>query len=152
MTDSTIAKFKGVLTSYEYAAAPQDKNGKKRYRIGVKVTPEEKQAFIKAVDDAKVYANSSDAFKPKWYKEESEYINLSSAFTIKAVYWDSEGLPVDSTIEDMYSDLGILTGSEVTVACNLKEGAIYPQAVAFKKMKIVSMADLFANDDDLPFK
>lgn len=152
MTDSNIVKFKGVLVSYEYGSAPQDKNGKKRYRIGVKVTPEEKHAFIEAVNDAKVYAYASDAFKPRWYKEDSDYINLSSAFPIKSVYWDSDGLPVDSTIDDMYSDLGILTGSNVTVACNLKEGAIYPNAVAFKKLKIVSMADLFANDDDLPFK
>lgn len=150
---SNVVKFKGILTSYEYAAAPQDKGGKKKHRIGVKVTPEVLTDFKKAIDAAGVYKNSSDAFKPKWYKDaDAEYINLSSSFDIRALYWDADGLPIDTTVADLTADRGILNGSNVVVACNLKDGAVYPACVGFTQIKVLSMADLFDSDDmDLPF-
>lgn len=152
MTNGNIIKFRGVLTSYEYAAPPQDKSGKKKHRIGIKVNADDMATLKAEIKDAGVYAKSPEGFIPKWYKEASEYVNLSSAYDIRTLYWDADHRDVESTLSDMYADLGIVTGSDVVVACTLKEGAIYPTCIAFKSMRVVSMADLFDEEDGLPFK
>lgn len=151
--NSNILKFKGVLTSYEYAAPMQDKNGAKKHRIGIKVAPEEMKRIKAAIADAGVYKNAPDAFVPKWYKDDNaEYVNMSSKFDIRALYNDDENGVIESSIADMWSDIGILNGSCVTMACTMKDGAIYPTCIFFTKMKVVSMADLFDDDDALPFE
>lgn len=150
--NSSILKFKGVLTSYEFAAPMQDKNGAKKHRIGIKVAPEEMKRIKAEIANAGVYNNAPDAFIPKWYKDDNaEYVNMSSKFDIRALYNDDHRV-VESTIADMWADMGILNGSCVTMACNLKDGAVYPTCIFFTKIKVVSMADLFDDDDALPFE
>ena len=58
MTNGNIIKFRGVLTSYEYAAPPQDKSGKKKHRIGIKVNADDMATLKAEIKDAGVYAKS----------------------------------------------------------------------------------------------
>lgn len=153
----TAYKVRGILTSYEYGVSPVDKSGKKKHRIGIKVTPEVYAAFKDAIQKAGVYKGVNDAFVPKWIKEDAKkddlYINLASSYDIHVIYKE-EGNPKESTLGDLTTDKGVLHGSSVVVSVPLKEGsgALYPRAVAIVEMKVVSFADCFDEDDFLPFE
>lgn len=153
-----IYKVRGILTSYEYGVSPVDKSGKKKHRIGIKVTPEVYDSFKAAIEEAGVYEGVNDAFKPKWIKEKRSkdddlYINFSSSYDIHCIWQNDDGSKSESTLGDLTADEGVLHGSKVTVSVPLKKesGALYPRAVAIVEKKVVSFSDCFDDDDFLPF-
>lgn len=162
-------KVKGIISSYEYATSPYDKQGAQpMHRIGIKFNDGERDALVKFCDANNVYKNTGEDFKPSWYKpreghdNDTQYINLKSKFDVTAFYTSEEdtgdkvvhtstdGTVYMSTLGDMASNFGSFNGSDVVVRLTVKEGAIYPLSVTFRKLKTRSFEDLF-DEEDLPF-
>lgn len=141
---STVINVKGTLTNCMRGTSKFDKDEK--LHISIKFAEGERDKLIAACDAEGVFNKVSDGFKPKWYKDEkAEYLNFKSQFDVPTIYVGDTG-KVETSIEAMLADFGILTGSDVIVAVTLKDGAIYPRAVAFRTLKVTSVSDLFGDE------
>lgn len=163
-------KIKGVVSSYEYSTSPFDKEGAKpMHRVGIKFNEGERDELKAFCDKYAIYKNTSNDFKPSWYKpregheKDTQYINLKSNYPITVYYavdsQDEEGIVkqldngkylVESTLDKLVANKGSVGGSEVIVRLSVKEGAIYPLAISFKSLKVRTFEDMFDNED-LPF-
>lgn len=160
-------KVKGVLSSYEYATSPYDKEGSKpMHRVGIKFDEGERDALKEFCDTYGIYADTT--FIPSWYKprqghdNDTQYINLKSNYPITVFYKtsspDEDGIVervngqylVESTLDKLVADKGSVNGSEVTVRLSVKAGAIYPLAISIRGLKVRTFEDMF-DEDDLPF-
>lgn len=154
--ESKSVYVRGILTDAFYGVKTFAKgnSGKDKYRISIKVVPEDMDALIEAAEP--YYKNVDKQWIPKWFTDEDarEYLNLSSNYDIKAGYKN----PDTGKIEDLgnlieYIDKnGNMNGSKVVIMVTLKEGAIYPASILVKEFKHITIADMFNDfDDDLPF-
>lgn len=142
-----VVKVRGTVTGAMYGASKFDKDNK--YHVSIKFADGEREKFVTACKD--IYKNAG-SFTPKWFTDDkAEYINFKSNFDIPCVYKGEGGARVEATLSMILSDYGTISGSNVIVAVTLKEGAIYPKAIAFTELVVASIDDLF-DEEELPFK
>ena len=151
--ESKSVYVRGILTDAFYGHKSFDKNGKDKYRISIKVVPEDMEALVEAAEP--YYEDTDEKWLPKWFTDEDarEFLNLSSNYDIKAGYKNPETGKIDELgdLNDYISDNGNINGSKVVLMVTLKEGAIYPASILIKELKQVTIADMFNDFDDLPF-
>lgn len=134
-----------------------DGNGKERrsndlyYQITVAVNNEDVTNDTLASIRKAYYTNTEDGFIPRWLKTDVEtvdfdgkqlLVNLRSRYDLKHFVRcddDYECISFD-TLEYTY---GVVVGSDVSVSCNCKDGAIYPAAIRYDRLKTVSVDDYF---------
>ena len=140
------AKVRGILTGAMYGTSKFDKDEK--YHVSIKFDDGERDKLVAACND--IYKNAG-SFTPKWFKDDTtEYVNFKSNYDIPCVYKDDDGNRHDAPLSAILSEFGTISGSKVIIAVTLKEGAIYPKAIAFTELVKASIDDLF-DEDELPF-
>lgn len=110
-----VIVVEGIITEARFGKSRF--NDTEKYRIGIKCDSI-------PYDDIKAFEKSGSKLTPKWFKDKTGYINLSSVYTIPVK--DTKGREID--FEDWLSDYNAL-GSSVKVSIIQKEGAVYPKAV-----------------------
>lgn len=155
--EALLYKIKGTITSYKYGTSDYDpQDAKPMHRVGIAFADGEREKLVDFCTKNNIYANTS--FIPSWYKpradhaNDDKFINLKSNFDFPVFYRD-ENAPdgiAKSTIGDISSDLGSIVGSEVCVSLAIKEGAVYPSAIAITKLKVQTFESFFG-EEDLPF-
>lgn len=75
-----------------------------------------------------VFKDSGAKFTPDWVKEFDGYVNLSTKFELP--FRDMDKVEY-SSIEDAIASGFKWMGADVKVSINLKEGALYPNALIF---------------------
>ena len=154
--ESKSVYVRGILTDAFYGVKTFAKgnSGKDKYRISIKVVPEDMENLIEAAEP--YYENVDKQWVPKWFTDEDarEYLNLSSNYDIKAGYKNPDTGKIEElgNLIEYIGKNGNMNGSKVVVMLTLKEGAIYPASILVKEFKHVTIADMFNDfDDDLPF-
>lgn len=121
--------IKGIL-SYAKREAKEFKDGKES-----RTTKEKLWLTIKDVElsDEQI-AELKEAFKdsgkkmtPKWVLEFEGYVNVSTEYELPIRTIDGE----EFMLEDAIADGLKYRGAEVKVSLNVKEGAVYPNAMIF---------------------
>lgn len=101
----------------------QAKNGRSKFDEEVK-----NRICIKSenipYEEIHAYDNSGAKLTPKWFKERTGYINLTSLYDIPVK--DSKGRIIE--FEAWLDDYNVI-GSEVNVSIIQKDGCIYPKAI-----------------------
>lgn len=105
----------GVITQAKFGRSKFDDTSKFRLCIKSDNIPYEE---IHAYDEV------GNKLTPKWYKERTGYINLSSIYDIPVK--DSKGRIID--FEAWLDDYNVI-GSEVVASVIQKEGSLYPKAI-----------------------
>ena len=145
-TKNDVVKVRGTITGAMFGTTQFDKTDK--YRVSVKFDEGEREKLVGACKD--IYKDAG-SFIPKWFKDEkSEYINFKSNYDIPCVYV-KDGERVEDGFAHILSEYGTISGSKVIVAVTVKDGAVYPKAIAFIELVKASIDDLF-DPDELPFK
>lgn len=145
-TKDEVVKVRGIITGAMFGTSKFDKTDK--YRVSVKFDEGERAKLVNACKD--IYKDAG-SFIPKWFKDDkAEYINFKSNYDIPCVY-SEDGVRVEDGLAHILSEYGTISGSKVIVAVTLKDGAIYPKAIAFTELVKASIDGLF-DDDELPFK
>lgn len=111
---------KGVLTSARIGTTKFDDKEKNRLSIKSDNLPYEE------LDEA--YKGSGSRLTPKWLKDRTGFINLSSKFDIPVK--DLNGRKI--TFEEL-CEKSTVCGSEVLCSIVIKEGCVYPQALMVVK-------------------
>lgn len=145
----------GILTDAFYGHKSFDINGKDKFRISIKIVPEDMGRLI---EEAKEYYEEVDKkWIPKWFTDKNarEYLNLSSNYDIKAGLKNAETGEIEELgyLIDYINVHGNINGSKVVLLLTLKEGAIYPASILIKELKQVTIADIFQffDDSEIPF-
>ena len=157
--ESKSLYLRGILTEAMYGRREfgKSKDSKDKYRISLKIEAEDMEKLIEEAEP--FYADTDDAWIPKWFKDEDarEYLNLSSNFDIK-IGKKEDGKLIDcGTMMSFIEENGNINGSKVVLMVTLKPGAIYPQAILIKELHQTNIGDLFEGfmetdgDDELPF-
>lgn len=81
---------------------------------------------MKEIQDA--FKDSGAKFTPDWVKDFNGYVNLSTRFDLP--YRDVEHVECSSIEKGIDSGLKWM-GAEVKLSMNIKDGAIYPNAILF---------------------
>lgn len=107
----------------------------------VELSKEKKKELDEAFKDA------GKKFTPTWLTKFEGYVNLKTEFTLPCK--DLEGNEHDS-VEDYLKDSKFpFMGADVKVSINIKEGAIYPNALVFlSEGKPFNPFSEFDNDDE----
>lgn len=157
--ESKSLYLRGVLTEAMYGRREfgKTKDSKDKYRISLKIEAEDMEKLIEEAEP--FYAETDDAWIPKWFKDEDarEYLNLSSNFDIKIGKKENGKLVDCGTMMSFIEENGNINGSKVVLMVTLKPGAIYPQAILIKELHQTNIGDLFEGfmetdgDDELPF-
>lgn len=119
--------IKGKLITCKREVKEFDKKRKTEEKLfitlaEVELTKEQKQAIADAFKD------SGSKFTPDWVKDFNGYVNLSSKFEVPYRDLDHNDFPsIEAGIEGGLKWMG----AEVKCSINIKEGAIYPNAIAF---------------------
>ena len=112
-----ILVVEGVITSARVGSSKFDDTIKNRLSIKC-------EDGVIPYDEIKpFYENVGSKMTPKWIKEESGYVNVSSKFDIPVK--DSFGKQI--TFEE-FTESTTAIGSKVRLALNVKEGCVYPTA------------------------
>lgn len=83
----------------------------------------------KTAELKEAFKDAGKNFTPDWVKDFKGYVNLSTEFDLPCR--DLEGVEHDS-IEDWLVDTKFpFMGAEVKCSLNVKEGAVYPNAIMF---------------------
>ena len=157
--ESKSLYLRGIITEAMYGRREfkRGTDSKDKYRISLKIEPEDMEKLLAEAEP--FYADTDDAWIPKWFKDEDarEYLNLSSNFDIKIGKKENGKLIDCGTMMDFIADNGNINGSKVVLMVTLKEGAIYPQAILLKEFHQTNIEDLFEGfmdidgDESLPF-
>lgn len=117
LIDNKLKTFviNGVITQAKFGRSKFDDTSKFRLCIKSDNIPYE---------DIHAYDNSGAKLTPKWFKEKTGYINLTSIYDIPVK--DSHGRIID--FEAWLDDYNVI-GSEVTASIIQKDGGIYPKAI-----------------------
>ena len=107
----------GVVTSARVGTSKFDDTIKNRLSIKCE------EGVINYDDIKPFYENVGSKMTPKWIKEESGYVNVSSKFEIPVK--DTFGNQI--TFEE-FTESATAIGSKVKLALTVKEGCIYPNA------------------------
>lgn len=107
----------GVVTSARVGSSKFDETIKNRLSIKCE------EGVINYNDIKPFYENVGSKMTPKWIKEESGYVNVSSKFDIPVK--DTFGRQI--TFEE-FTESATAIGSKVKLALTVKEGCIYPNA------------------------
>lgn len=86
----------------------------------VDLSPEQMEELKKAFKD------SGKTFTPSWVQEFEGYVNVSTKFELPVRDMDGNE---DPSIEDAISDGLAWVGADCKLSINIKEGAIYPNAI-----------------------
>lgn len=157
--ESKSLYLRGIITEAMYGRREfkRGTDSKDKHRISLKIEPEDMEKLLAEAEP--FYADTDDAWIPKWFKDEDarEYLNLSSNFDIKIGKKENGKLIDCGTMMDFIADNGNINGSKVVLMVTLKEGAIYPQAILLKEFHQTNIEDLFEGfmdidgDESLPF-
>ena len=112
-----ILVVEGVVTSARVGSSKFDETIKNRLSIKCE------EGVINYDDIKPFYENVGSKMTPKWIKEESGYVNVSSKFDIPVK--DTFGRQI--TFEE-FTESTTAIGSKVKLALTVKEGCIYPTA------------------------
>ena len=87
----------------------------------------------KLEEAAAAFAESGKKFTPDWVKDFKGYVNLATEFPLPARQklkdeFDTETDSIEKLIKAGFPFIG----AEVEVSLNIKEGAIYPNALVFR--------------------
>lgn len=148
--ERTNLYLRGVITEAMYGKREfkRGSDSKDKYRISLKVVPEDMEKLIEAAEP--YYENTDSKWLPKWYTDEDarEYLNLSSNFDLKIGMKNEAGQLEDlGTMMSYIEANGNINGSKVIIMVTLKEGAIYPQAILIKELHQTNISDLFKDAD-----
>lgn len=105
----------GIITQAKFGRSKFDDTSKNRICIKSENIPYEE---IHAYDEV------GNKLTPKWFKERTGYINLTSLYDIPVK--DSKGRIIE--FEAWLDDYNVI-GSEVNVSIIQKEGCLYPKAI-----------------------
>lgn len=105
----------GVITQAKFGRSKFDDTSKNRICVKSENIPYE---------EIHAYDNSGAKLTPKWFKERTGYINLTSIYDIPVK--DSHGRII--SFEEWLDDYNTI-GSEVTASIIQKDGGIYPKAI-----------------------
>ncbi len=72
------------------------------------------------------YADTIPNFIPKWFKEQSGFMNLTTAFAIPVM--DIDGTIYDD-ITTLINECPTLIGSTISISLDLKKGSVYPKSI-----------------------
>ena len=153
--ESQSVYVRGILTDAFYGHKSFDKNGKDKFRISIKIVPEDMGRLIEEAEE--YYEEVDEKWIPKWFtdKDAREFLNLSSNYDIKAGLKNPETGEIEELgyLIDYINEHGNINGSKVVLLLTLKEGAIYPASILIKELKQVTIADMFQDFDDseMPF-
>lgn len=153
--ESKNVYVRGILTDAFYGHKSFDKNGKDKFRISIKIVPEDMGRLIEEAEE--YYEEVDEKWIPKWFtdKDAREFLNLSSNYDIKAGLKNPETGEIEELgyLIDYIDDHGNINGSKVVLLLTLKEGAIYPASILIKELKQVTIADMFQDfdDEEMPF-
>lgn len=94
-----------------------------------------------------VYKDAGKNFTPNWVKKFEGYVNLATEFDLPCRDLNDN---MHNSIEDFIADKQFpYMGAEVKVSLNLKDGAIYPNAIIFlSEGKPYNPFAEFDNDDE----
>lgn len=81
------------------------------------------------VEISDAYAESGDKFTPKWVKEFTGFVNLSTKYDVPMVSGNEKYSSIEKAIENGFPFMR----AEVGVAVVVKDGAVYPKAVKVYK-------------------
>ena len=110
-----VVVVEGIITEARFGKSRF--NDTEKYRVGIKCDSIPH-------DEIKAFDKSGSRLTPKWFKDKTGYINLSSVYTIPVK--DAKGREID--FETWIGDYNAL-GSAVRVSIIQKEGAVYPKAI-----------------------
>lgn len=153
--ESKSVYVRGILTDAFYGHKSFDKNGKDKFRISIKIVPEDMGRLIEEAEE--YYEEVDEKWIPKWFtdKDAREFLNLSSNYDIKAGMKNPDTGEIEELgyLIDYINEHGNINGSKVVLLLTLKEGAIYPASILIKELKQVTIADMFQDFDDseMPF-
>lgn len=127
-TARETVKFEGLLKS-SYTHTEKDDNGNVKsikntislFKDGLIVDGSDK---VKEFLDG-FYSGKAKKWVPEWYKNDNDFIVVKSAYNIPVKLEDED--KVMSFAE--WVERGNIRGAKVTVKCNVKESAIYPNAM-----------------------
>lgn len=127
-----VVIVEGVVTSARVGSSKFDETIKNRLSIKCE------EGVINYDDIKPFYENVGSKMTPKWIKEESGYVNVSSKFDIPVK--DTFGRQI--TFQE-FTESATAIGSKVKLALTVKEGCIYPNA--FVVMEDGEEVDPFKN-------
>ena len=109
----------------------------------VELTKEDKKMLVD------VFATVGSKFRPSWVTDFKGYVNTSTQFELPVKFIDKEYKSVEEFITE--NDFP-WKNADVSLALNIKEGAVYPKAMKIHSQgQEVSPFDDFEEDEDLPF-
>ena len=119
--------IKGRLISCKREVKEFDKKRKTEEKLFLTLADAEiSEEQMQQLQDA--FANSGAKFTPDWVKNFEGYVNLSTKFDLPYRWIDKvEHLSIEDGIAEGLKWMG----AEVKVSLNIKEGAIYPNALLF---------------------
>jgi hypothetical protein len=133
MSDTRTIYVTGTLKS-TYNHVDKDDNGNVTkstniitvFKDGAKIIENEKDIDInKFFDD--FYKGKSAKWIPDWYKNGKDFISIKSGYNIP--------VKIDNEMQMSFAEWverGNIRGAEVVIKCNVKESAIYPNAMLVK--------------------
>lgn len=128
MSDTKTIYIKGVLKS-TYNATEKDDNGNIKsstniisiFRDGA--TDGDDKDINKFFTD--FYKGKNAKWIPDWFKSDKDFLAIKSAYNIPVMTeWDNKQMSFAEWV-----DRGSIRGAKVIVKCNVKESAIYPNAM-----------------------
>lgn len=128
--DTKTIYVKGALKS-SYNHQEKDDNGNitgstnviSIFTDGVQISDENKKELADFFQD--FYKGKPAKWVPSWYKEKKDFIALKSTYNV----------PVKTEFDDkqmsfaQWVERGNIRGAIVTIKCNVKESAVYPNAM-----------------------
>lgn len=117
-TDAIEKIIKGTIKLMYYGVSKLDRTNTKKYIISI-----ESPQLSDLKEDKEIIDNySKTPFKPKWFTEDSQKINLKTLYEIPVLYNDRK-----CWIDEFLSDYGnFTTNAEVKIKLRFKNGACYP--------------------------
>lgn len=128
MSDATIIYLKGSLKS-SYNATEKDDNGniiKSTNIVSIYKDGATDGDGKKAIDFfTGFYKGKNQKWLPDWFKSDKDIIVVKSAYNIPVMTeWDKKQMSFAEWVER-----GNIRNAKVTIKCNVKESAIYPNAM-----------------------
>ena len=128
MSDTKVIYFKGVLKS-TYNASEKDDNGNIIKSTNIISIYKDGATDGDGKDVGKFFADfykdKNKKWIPDWFKSDKDFIALKSAYNVPVkTEWDNTQMSFAQWVER-----GNIRNAKVTIKCNIKESAIYPNAM-----------------------
>lgn len=145
----------GSLVTFRFGVNKYDKNTEKYY-VTVKVDPDQLTDEDRQTIHDTYFADAKEKYIPDMFKvdaktgkvkklesEEALYLNLKSQYEVN-IFFASKGNK-KFTWEEYNEEVENMTpyGSNVTLACRLKSGSIYPLALKFNTVEKATVDSYF---------